>query len=267
MNSIIKRIKAKILLWVRFYKMSSNFWQVAWFRVITMLHLDAIFPYDARINLQDGTSIYYGPKMDLSAVPVVVEIWDEQMYTPKNYQIGAHDIVFDLGANVGNFAMYAANRTDGIVYAFEPVPKNFDLLQQNIHHNQLANVMPVKAAVTDRKGTATIHVSDVDTAHSVTHKAFSQAGDIEVQTVDLESFCNEKNVDRIHFLKIDCEGAEYDIIAQMTDAMLSRIDTIAMEHHERFVGRDHKEISDRLVATGFRILELPPHFIFASKVF
>lgn len=263
--SILKRIYKKLMLWINFAQISSNYWHVVWFRIVNMLSLDKSFPYEAKIKLNNGIVLDYGEIMDLSAVPVAVEIWHEKIYHPRGYEIGENDVVVDIGANIGNFVMSAAKATRSTVYAFEPVPKNFELLKRNIALNNLFNVVPLQQAVAGESGTVVMHVSAVDTAHSITHKAFAQAGDVEVEAVTLEQFCDQHNVRTIDFLKVDSEGAEYDMFAQMSAGMLARIGKIAIEHHERFVGRDHAEISNKLRAHGFEVLELPDHFIFASK--
>lgn len=264
MKSILIRVKRKILLWIRFFKISSNFWSVVWFRVVNMLKLEKLFPYHAKIVLKNGVVFDYGTVMDLSAVPVVVEIWEEKIYNPEGFEIGNADTVFDIGANVGNFSLFAAKHTSGQVFAFEPVKKNYDLLVNNIQLNQLTNVVPMQLAVAGTAGKVVMHVSAVDTAHSITHEAFSQEGDVEVEAVEIEAFCEKNNIPRIDFLKVDCEGAEYEIFEKISSDMLRRINKIGIEHHERFVHRDHAEISNRLKSAGFNVLELPDHFIFAK---
>ncbi len=263
--SIIKRIYKKIMLWVNFANLGKNFWQVVWFRILNMLKLDHMFPYKAQIILNNGVVLDYGEVMDLSAVPVAVEIWLEKIYHPKGWEIGSNDVVVDVGANIGNFAMAASKATSNKIYAFEPVPKNFELLKRNIELNNMHNILPFQLAVAGDAGQVVMHVSEVDTAHSITHQAFAQAGDVSVEAVTLAQFFQDQNIAKIDFLKVDSEGAEYDMFAKMSEPMFAKINKIAIEHHERFVGRDHAEISNKLKANGFTVLELPDHFIFATK--
>ena len=66
----------------------------------------------------------------------------------------------DVGANIGYYTCLAAARSpDGQVYAFEPDPDNFLLLQKNIELNNLDNVSASQAALSDKAGTLTLYKS------------------------------------------------------------------------------------------------------------
>jgi phthiocerol/phenolphthiocerol synthesis type-I polyketide synthase E len=60
------------------------------------------------------------------------EIWDDKLYFQEGVSILPGDIVFDVGANIGVFTLCAAKQ-GAHVYAYEPIPPTFELLQQNIH--------------------------------------------------------------------------------------------------------------------------------------
>lgn len=263
--SILNRVYKKVLLWVRFYKIAENFWPVVLLRLSNMLGLDKESTQDAVIKLNNGIKLNFGKQLDLSAVPVTVEIWYEKIYSPKGYEIHAGDVVVDIGANVGNFAIFALQEGATAVYAFEPVQKNYELMLVNKELNHSTNLHPFQLAVAGQSGQVVMHVSEVDTAHSITHSAFSQKGDVTVEAVTLDQFCLDKNIQRIDFLKVDCEGAEYDIFEKISDQTLGLVKRVGIEHHERFVHRDHAEISNRLKQAGFEVIELPDHFIFGKK--
>lgn len=229
------------------------------------MSLDNVFKYNAVIRLKNGVKLKYGPLMDLSAVPAVVEIWHEQPYTPKNFEIGPQDVVFDLGANVGNFSIYAAQRTAGAVYSFEPVPANFALLSENARLNNADNIVPINAAVTATPGSISLNLSAASTAHSIVKSEYSSGQTITVKSVNLEEFCREQNIGKIDFLKVDCEGAENEIILNLSDAFVNNIDKIVLEYHERFTGLDHGEISRFLAKRGFAVHEDMGQYIYARR--
>lgn len=265
MKQLLVRVQKKVLLWYRFFLIADNFWQIVGLRILNMLRLDKNRTQDAVIKLSNGINLTYGKILDLSAVPVTVEIWYERIYNPDGYSIDQGDLVFDIGANVGNFAMYAVKTGASRVVAFEPVQKNYELMLKNIQNNNMPQVEAHMLAVDGDSGVVTMHMSEVDTAHSITHEAFDQQGDISVEAVTIEQFCQKHSISKIDFLKVDCEGAEYQIFEKISDQMLGLINKVAIEHHERFVHRDHKEISDRLKNAGFTVIELPDHFIFAKR--
>ena len=63
-------------------------------------------------------------------------------------EVSASDVVVDIGAHIGTFTVGAAKRAmNGRVFAIEPVPENFDLLQENVRVNNRENVVTIHAAV------------------------------------------------------------------------------------------------------------------------
>ena len=67
------------------------------------------------------------------------EICEDKLYFQEGVSILPGDIVFDVGANIGVFTLYAAKQRAHI-YAFEPIPPTFELLQHNIHLHGFDNV-------------------------------------------------------------------------------------------------------------------------------
>jgi FkbM family methyltransferase len=71
-----------------------------------------------------------------------------------------------------------------------------------------------------------------------------------VETTSLDKIVEQCEGRRIDFLKMDCEGAEWEILTQCSEDALSQVDRIRMEFHPR-AGRSTSEIIDRLVKFGF----------------
>jgi FkbM family methyltransferase len=59
------------------------------------------------------------------------EVWDEKLYFQEGVSISPDDIVFDVGANIGVFTLCAAKQ-GAHIYAYEPIPQTFEVLQHNI---------------------------------------------------------------------------------------------------------------------------------------
>jgi len=79
-------------------------------------------------------------------------IFSQRIYTPDYLPIEKDDVVVDIGANIGVFAVYAACKTRNTVYAYEPFPDNYDALEQNVRINALSNVKAYRLAVSDKTG-------------------------------------------------------------------------------------------------------------------
>ncbi len=79
----------------------------------------------------------------------------------------------------------------------------------------------------------------------------------EVKTISLETICKENNIDFIDILKIDIEGTEYEILENISDDLLNKIDQITVEFHE-FVNPELKprtiKIIERLTSLGFNYI-------------
>ena len=127
------------------------------------------------------------------------------------------DTVVDIGANIGYFTLLAARLVgkEGKVYAFEPEPRNHEVVLKNIALNGYDNVVPVQKAVSNVAGVVKLYLSKTDVgAHTLRedhdHPQFgkSQFGEfVEVESVTLDNFF-EDNKHSIDVIKMDMEGAE-----------------------------------------------------------
>ncbi|MDD5109704.1 MAG: FkbM family methyltransferase [Patescibacteria group bacterium] len=117
--------------------------------------------------------------------------------------------VVDLGANIGYFTLLAARLVghEGKVFAFEPEPKNFSLLQKNISDNHYRNIVAVQSAVTDKIATVKLFLSRTNKGgHSLLPPQDSE-GAVLVPSMSINSyFANSPS--HIDLIKMDIEGAE-----------------------------------------------------------
>ncbi len=182
-------------------------------------------------------------------------------------------IVVDVGAGVGEFAVCVARRNPrSIVYAFEPLPESFALLAENVRLNGLSNVHPIPKAIAATEGTVTLHAPTGLAGQHRTSTAAPAIGAIAVAATTLERTMEDLQIATCDFLKIDCEGAEYEILLSASPATLERVRHIAMEYHEgKISARSHDELARFLEANGFRVRTRPnlAHreigFLFASR--
>jgi SAM-dependent methyltransferase len=83
----------------------------------------------------------------------VKETFLDQFYTRYGRSIESDWVIVDIGAAIGEFTVYAAQRAPaGEVYAYEPNPQSFALLQENIMLNKLSNVQAFCVGVWDQAG-------------------------------------------------------------------------------------------------------------------
>jgi FkbM family methyltransferase len=129
--------------------------------------------------------------------------------------------VVDVGAHVGLHALLAARLvgSQGKVYAFEASPDNFALLEKNITSNGYQNIVAVPAAVAEKTGTVTFHLSPEGNDRNSIY-ASSRVGDcknqLQVPAVSLDDFLEKEGWPGIDFVKIDVEGAEPLVLKGMS---------------------------------------------------
>lgn len=117
----------------------------------------------------------------------------------KNH-IKKSDIVIDIGANIGYYTLFFSSLA-AKVYAFEPDPTNFSILQKNVAANNLTNVILEQKAVSNKNGTTYLKLNTLNTGgHHITE---NKNGTIPINTVILDDY-----IDHADFIKMDIEGAE-----------------------------------------------------------
>jgi FkbM family methyltransferase len=148
------------------------------------------------------------------------------------------DIAIDCGANVGLVTHRMARR--GVtVYAFEPNPHAFAVLQDRFRHNPAVHC--IRKAVLDRVSTVKLYLHEHARADPVkwsvgsslyAEKANVSADFIEVETIDLAAFILDLNAP-VQVVKLDVEGAEYLILDRLiASGALGRVRHLLLETHE-----------------------------------
>ncbi len=102
---------------------------------------------------------------DNTLLAMVHEIFFREAYNHANLPIETHDIVVDIGANIGVFALFAASRTKNTVYAFQPFFVSVNCASRNINRNGFHNIVTYEVAVSGRMGSATLCLSEIGGGH------------------------------------------------------------------------------------------------------
>ncbi len=144
----------------------------------------------------------------------------------------AGDVAIDIGAHVGVVSCYLAKKWPELtIYAYEPAPANYARLVRNIEANSLTNVRVFNRAVTDDgRDLALSGDPQMNTGSYSAFKGEQPVGAVARSTT-LQDILREQRISRVALLKVDCEGAEYEIL-YCAAAELARVDALAMEIHE-----------------------------------
>jgi FkbM family methyltransferase len=172
------------------------------------------------------------------STPIFAEVWHRRDYDVPRMQIRPNDVVIDIGANQGVFTCYAAYH-GAQVYAFEPFPQSFETLRENVQSNGFEkNVTARPWAIAGQNGTANLTYTDslggvmnsINLAYCQ-KKNLDMRQQIAVPCYTLARIIEDMKIDRIRLCKIDCEGAELDILKQVTEKELRKIDSFVIEYH------------------------------------
>lgn len=212
---------------------------------------------DIVLRLRNGLKLTLINKKRDSDTAVLADIYFNHPYTKNEFDIKEGDIVVDIGANVGIFSTYIAiNKKNLKVFAYEPNHKNFEYLKKNIEQNNLQGKIKVfNFAITDKLGKIKLYLHDRGSGgHSIYKKLVSSKNGyfVEVKSISLKDIFTSNKLNKIDFLKIDCEGAEYKILFNTPKKFLKNIKKISLEYHQinGFSGEDLKEF---LSNNGFKV--------------
>ena len=165
-------------------------------------------------------------------------------------------LILDLGSHIGDSVAYFHLRYPGArIVAYEPNPRSFRKLERNI--KQIPGAVAHQAAVAGSDGEVRFVISD----NSLAAATGDRGGDdpegnisVTVRARSLDSILDELGGDPVDLLKIDIEGAEYEVLRSCTK--LDRVRTIIGEFHPTFAGVGAEELSR--VLEGFEV-EIAPH--------
>lgn len=166
--------------------------------------------------------------------------------------------VLEIGANIGYYALLEAHTIDsGSIYAVEPGPANFDLLERNIKRNKVSDIIDTERAVIGtEEGTAELELSEQSNTHRVLDdKRNSTSEYIAVKSHTIESFLDKSSIgeEEINVVRMDVEGYEVQIIEQLRP-IFEAADNILLFielHHKLVSKKEYERVLETLSTAGF----------------
>lgn len=192
------------------------------------------------------------------------EIFDSACYLPSAaFRIRANDkaTVLDIGANVGLYSIWVlSNAPSAKIFAFEAASDNFQALSENIRTNRLKRISAHHYAVSDgRSRHITLYRGLHGGIHSIRpeyHNWDSSSGSPrpteKVPTITLERIFQRFKIKTVDCMKLDCEGAEYEILFSTPARILSRIRKIVGEYHDLSADLHGGALKEFLTNNGFK---------------
>jgi FkbM family methyltransferase len=164
----------------------------------------------------------------LSDVMIVFEVLHDGEY--EMCPIYPDDIIVDIGGHIGSFSIMASRKAHrGKIFTYEAFEGTFRQLQKNLAENRVSNVQPQNIAIADKVGEMTFFVNTMNQAQN---SLYAETGEKHiVKTIPLQNVFSDNGISRCNLMKVDCEGAEYDILFSGKDA-LQNVERIILEYHE-----------------------------------
>jgi amino acid adenylation domain-containing protein/FkbM family methyltransferase len=218
---------------------------------------------------------------------VYQEVFDDEGYLRHGVTLADGDCVFDVGANIGLFTLFVHQRCRGArVFAFEPIPPTFAVLQENVRLYGL-DVKAYECGVSDKAGVAEFTFypeasassgmyADVLEEGKVSRAFIENKGELgryadellegrfeaeryECRLRTLSEVIAEERVERIDLLKVDVEKSELDVLRGLAADDWARVRQVVLEVHDTD-GR-LEEVTSLLNRHGFDFVVEQDHLL------
>ena len=161
----------------------------------------------------DEITFDWGKKSEWYVSQATQEIFEYNIYE-RLFEVEEGDIVVDLGASLGPFTYSILPKNPKQCFVVEPLSYHIDILNKNVGQE---NVKIIQGAISDKKKLEITWDNITETSPTFTFK----------------EFLDDNNINKIDFLKCDCEGGEYDVFSKSNIEFLKTIPKIVVEFHLR----------------------------------
>ena len=173
----------------------------------------------------------------------LTHVWLIGEYKRKNFEINDDDVIIDVGGHIGLFSLYASQFCkNGSIFTFEPMAENFDLLSENIKLNNIDNIKIFNLAVSNSNSSVKLYLNQDDAGHSMFSKSSKS---VTVNSISLQQIFDNNHIEHCDFLKLDCEGSEYEIIKNLPAPYFKKIKKMVIEYH---MADTNPELLDELIS-------------------
>lgn len=150
-------------------------------------------------------------------------------FTPKE-----GDTVIDIGAHIGRYTITSSKQVGntGRVVAIEADPENFELLKRNIALNKLTNVLTLNYAVFSTRTRMKLYEQSASAKYnSIMLTRARTMNYVEVNADTLDSILEQNTINQVNWIKIDVEGAEFEVLKGSTKTLSSNDISLLVEIH------------------------------------
>jgi FkbM family methyltransferase len=224
--------------------------------VVAGLAAPSVLPPKSGLTALSGIRMSFrtrlGPVLETEAgnsSPIVEVFRNGEYDVPVDWE--SLQLIVDVGAHVGAFTCWAAVRAPAArIVSFEPEPRNYADLVANVSRNELGpRVSTVNAAVGSTDGVVELRIP---VHRDTTSSAATEGRLTTVPSVDFKRFLAVDAEGRVDLLKMDCEGAEWEVLGSLDPAAWERIGCLVLECHAG-ADRTIEDMIELLEGAGFEV--------------
>ena len=223
-------------------KKISNFFLRKYFKKIGLYNVNILDSYSEIENLipsdefktlrslkrfQESSVTFLGKSLKFSDNEAFIGMINE-IFVKKNYMFNSENdapVIIDCGANIGLSTIFFKQiYPKSKIFCFEPDPKIFEMLKYNLTQFNYNDIQIFNKAVWIKNEKLSFQ-TDNSLGGKIVSNEFENS--INIDAIDLSSFLNQK----VDFLKIDIEGAEYEVIINCKDLISKNVKNIFFEWH------------------------------------
>jgi FkbM family methyltransferase len=142
------------------------------------------------------------------------------------------DVVLDIGANKGFFTLNSLQKGASKVYSVEPVNHSYEQIKKLL--TDFPNVNPINKAIGETNGTISMFIdSDASATNCVTTYGDMfgrESNKVDVESININTLIEQID-SRINYMKVDCEGSEFELFKTITEQNLKNINKLVIETH------------------------------------
>ena len=184
---------------------------------------------------------------------IVGEVLNGEYYRRALSSLGPGSAVIDVGAHIGTFTV-ASGARGARVLALEPIPANYQLLCANVAANDLGStVEALQVAAWSCEEPRALPVAHDSTGGSSFYYWDKTATGTEVECARLDDLMDRAGIPVCDVLKMDCEGAEVEILRSLSEEAWQRIRLIVAEYH-LFADYSLEQLQELFTDHGFAVI-------------
>lgn len=243
---MLRTVRRKLRALIAFFKAHSDNslavffsnWEIARIRNLPRKTESSVNFFMGRISFPDGYWFLHSMK----------EIFVEEVYKFKSDK--TNPLILDCGANIGLSVIYFKKLfPKSRIIAFEPDDSIFHTLKQNVGQFKYDDVVLMNKGLWEKETTLSFLAEGTLGGRVVDHQSTASQRDIvSIQTVRLKDYLDQE----VDFLKIDIEGAEYEVLVDCAQS-LKNVHFLFVEYHSTAIhAQKLNEILSIITLAGFR---------------